>query len=121
VVERARRSRRCALSRRRARVGFETTSTLGMRDQPDNAAELSIAHREKNSTLGAPSLARIGAGPAGDDSETVRQTTPGNSVPGRFSTTGMVNSPVGVPLKRATEKGYDVESISATGVQACPA
>jgi hypothetical protein len=41
-----------------------------------------MALRVKNSTLDAPSLARMGAGPAGDDSETVRQITPGNSVPG---------------------------------------
>jgi hypothetical protein len=37
-------------------------------------------------TFGAPSLARVGEGQAGDDSSTVRPITPGNGLPGLYST-----------------------------------
>jgi hypothetical protein len=36
-------------------------------------------------TLGAPSLARVGSGQAGEDSSSVRPITPGKGVPGLYS------------------------------------
>ena len=38
-----------------------------------------------NRTFGAPSLARLGSGHAGDDSSTVRPMVPVNADPGRYS------------------------------------
>jgi hypothetical protein len=43
-----------------------------------------------NNTLGAPSFARSGIGQAGDDLSTVRSMTPGNAVPGSYSTSDMI-------------------------------
>src|SRR5580693_478748 len=51
-----------------------------------------------NSTLGAPSRARTGAGQAGVDSSAVRPITPGNAAPGSYSTIAIQNSPAGRPL-----------------------
>jgi len=45
------------------------------------------------STLGAPSFARSGAGQAGLDSPTVRPITPGNAVPGLYSTIALFALP----------------------------
>src|SRR5580692_10456369 len=46
-----------------------------------------------NSTLGAPSRARTGAGHAGADSSVVRPITPGNAAPGPYSTIAIRTSP----------------------------
>src|SRR5450631_1747148 len=51
-----------------------------------------------NSTFGAPSRARTGAGQAGVDSSAVRPITPGNATPGPYSTTGMQTTPAVRPL-----------------------
>ena len=42
-----------------------------------------------NSTLGAPSWARLGCGQAGVDTSAVRPITPGNVVPGLYSFSAM--------------------------------
>src|SRR2546429_1826105 len=61
-----------------------------------------------NTTLGAPSRARTGAGQAGADSSAVRPITPGNAAPGSYSTIAMRTSHAGrywPPLARILRCG----------------
>ncbi len=48
-----------------------------------------VSSSTMNSTLGAPSLARMGSGQAGLDWSTVRPITPGKVVPGLYSLSDM--------------------------------
>src|SRR5262245_42474683 len=56
-------------------------------------------------TLGAPSFARSGSGHAGDETSNVRPITPGNAVPGLYSTNAirvlLSRLPMGAARKRA--------------------
>jgi hypothetical protein len=54
----------------------------------------------KKSTFGAPSRARVGAGQAGLDSSTVRPISPGNWLPGRYSSMPLIS--LLAPLSTAT-------------------
>src|SRR4249919_1964157 len=61
-----------------------------------------------NSTLGAPSRARTGAGQAGVDSSAVRPITPGNAAPGSYSIIAIRTSPADryrPPLARILRRG----------------
>src|SRR5947209_18121112 len=51
-----------------------------------------VSSSTMNSTLGAPSLARMGSGQAGLDWSTVRPITPGKVVPGLYSLPDMYGS-----------------------------
>src|SRR3954454_4303688 len=60
-----------------------------------------------NSTFGAPSTARLGAGQAGRETSKVRPITPGNALPGRYSSRGICR-----PLLSSTRSGRTPESLS---------
>src|SRR5215203_5800771 len=68
-----------------------------------------------NSTFGAPSFARIGAGHAGLDSCTVRPMTPGKSLPCGYSTRSLIRGISRPEGARASSGRYEAPPLVGGG------